>query len=205
MTPLYPGLAGIVLAAGGSSRLGQAKQLVVYQGETLVKRAVTAALSLCGAGVTVVTGCSAEAVTAVLQQSPVNIVYNPDWKDGIASSLRAAISEVNSEVRSNDLEGVLICLCDQPLITAEDLARLSNVWHTSPHEPAAASYANILGVPAIFPPAYFSALMELDGDAGARSVLVKAPDVSVVDMPVAGFDIDTETDLEELFQSKPGS
>jgi molybdenum cofactor cytidylyltransferase len=200
MTSSLPHLAGIVLAAGGSRRLGRPKQLLVYRGEMLVQRAVAAALSVCGAGVTVVTGESAGQTRDALGRSPANIVYNPDWKDGLSTSVRAAMAEIPSR----GIDGVLISLCDQPLVTAEDLASLADVWQTSPDRPAAASYASTLGVPAIFPPAYFAALMELSGDAGARSVLQGAEDISVVSMPGAALDVDTESDLEELLRRESG-
>ncbi len=73
-------LAGVILAAGGSSRLGQPKQLLSWQGETLVRRAVQASLSLCGAGVTVVTGAFADDVVQALHDCPVSFVNNPDWQ-----------------------------------------------------------------------------------------------------------------------------
>lgn len=196
MTPSLPHLAGIVLAAGGSRRLGRPKQLVVYRGEMLVQRAVAVALPFCGAGITVVTGESASETRNALRGTPANIVFNPGWKDGLSTSLRAAMAAIPYP----GIDGVLICLCDQPLVTGEDLASLINVWQTAPDRPAAASYSGTLGVPAVFPPAYFAALMELSGDTGARSVLQAAEHVSVVSMPGAALDVDTEADLEELLR-----
>jgi molybdenum cofactor cytidylyltransferase len=193
-------LAGVILAAGGSSRLGRPKQLLSWQGETLVRRAVQASLALCGAGITVVTGAFADDVVQALHGCPVSFVNNPDWQSGMAKSLQAAITSLPAE----KLEGVLITLCDQPLISVENLACLLNVWQTAPGRPIASSYGNVTGVPAIFPRTLFPVLSELSGDAGARSVLANSSDVISVPMPNAAFDVDTQADLEQLLSGDFG-
>ena len=193
-------LAGVILAAGGSSRLGRPKQLLSWQGQTLIRRAVQASLALCGAGVTVVTGAFADDVTEALNDCPVSFVNNPDWQSGMAKSLQVAIMSL----RAKKVEGVLITLCDQPLISVENLACLLNVWQTDRGRPIASSYGNVTGVPAIFPRTLFPALSELSGDAGARSVLANSSDVISVSMPDAGFDVDTKADLEQLLSGDFG-
>jgi molybdenum cofactor cytidylyltransferase len=192
--PKFDDLAGIVLAAGGSIRLGQPKQLVKYQGEALLCRAVKLAEDFCGAGVTVVTGAHKAAVEAVLQGRTVGQVHNSHWQQGMGGSIAvgaAAIAE-------RPFAGLLIMLCDQPLVSHADIARLVEVWQDSPSWPAAARYKGSLGVPAIFPAAHASQLAGLSGDVGAKSLLQAANDVSVVDMPAAGFDIDSTADLKKL-------
>ena len=193
-------LAGVVLAAGGSRRLGQPKQLLMWQGEPLVRRAVQTSLSLCGAGVTVVTGAFADDVAQALHGCPVSVVNNPDWQAGMATSLQAASRSLTAPT----IEGVLITLCDQPLLSVENLACLLNVWQTAPDRPIASSYGNVTGVPAIFPRTLFPMLSELSGDAGARLVLANSSDVISVPMPNAAFDIDTKADLEQLLSGDFG-
>jgi len=194
-------LAGLVLAAGGSSRLGQPKQLYEWRGTPLVCRAVEACLEVCGAGVVVVTGAHAHEVEARLESYPVQIVRNSGWKTGMAGSLQAGIQKL----RGSSFSGVLISLCDQPRLDSGDLASLANVWQTSPELPAAARYKGIIGVPAIFPGDYLDSLLNLQGDQGARSLLSACASVSSVEMPAAAFDIDTVADLARLESARADS
>lgn len=94
-------------------------------------------------------------------------------------------------------------LCDQPLLDVDDLTRLVSVWQTLPDEPAASVYKGVMRVPAIFPAHCLPALMMLQGDMGARSLLDTYPTVSSVEIPSAAFDIDTVEDLARLNAHNP--
>jgi molybdenum cofactor cytidylyltransferase len=190
MSPEPGKLAGIVLAAGSSERLGQPKQLVEWQGTTLVRRAAELALDVCNAGVSVVVGASSSQVTAELEGLSATIVYNNNWQTGMGSSLKAGI-----QASSKDADGLLLMLCDQPGIESDDLIRLVNVWQNQPDNPAAAAYSGTVGVPAILPAAMLPALDGISGDAGAGGLLRRYSDTSLVEMPSAAWDIDTATDL----------
>jgi molybdenum cofactor cytidylyltransferase len=187
-------LAGLVLAAGGSSRLGMPKQLLTWRDQPLVCHAVEQSLAVCGAGVVVVAGAHAAEVSVSLQGYPVTIIHNPHWQSGAATSLSAGISAL----RSRSANGVLISLCDQPLVLASDLAHLADIWQTAPHLPAASQYRRIVGVPAIFPAGYFDRLAGLQGDVGARALLRSAEEITILEMPSAAMDIDTPEDMERL-------
>jgi len=190
MSPEPRKLAGIVLAAGSSERLGQPKQLVEWQGTTLVRRAAELALDVCNAGISVVVGASSSQVTAELEGLSVTIVYNNNWQTGMGSSLKAGI-----QASSKDADGLLLMLCDQPGIESDDLIRLVNVWQNQPDNPAAAAYSGTVGVPAILPAAMLPALDDISGDAGAGGLLRRYSDTSLVEMPSAAWDIDIATDL----------
>jgi len=190
MSPEPRKLAGIVLAAGSSERLGQPKQLVEWQGTTLVRRAAELALDVCNAGISVVVGASSSQVTAELEGLSVTIVYNNNWQTGMGSSLKAGI-----QASSKDADGLLLMLCDQPGIESDDLIRLVNVWQNQPVNPAAAAYSGTVGVPAILPAAMLPALDDISGDAGAGGLLRRYSDTSLVEMPSAAWDIDIATDL----------
>jgi molybdenum cofactor cytidylyltransferase len=187
-------LAGLVLAAGGSSRLGYPKQLLIWRGKPLIQYAVEQSLAVCGAGVVVVTGADSTDIATILQVQNVELVANPEWQAGVATSLRAGINAL----QSRPLGGVLITLCDQPLVKTHDLARLADIWQAAPHLPAAARYGNVVGVPAIFPVGYFDQLAGLEGDAGARTLLRANSTCRIMDMPDAALDIDTAEDIERL-------
>lgn len=157
----------VVLAAGSSSRLGRPKQDLVYQGETLLARAIRIAREV------------ADEVVVVTRQN------NPDADEGIASSIRVGVREAGENAR------VLITLCDQPLITAAHLAAL--IATDAPI--AATGYRGIAGVPAVFAPRFLPELLALRGDRGARAVIEAHREiVNVLTFEDAGVDIDTEDD-----------
>jgi molybdenum cofactor cytidylyltransferase len=190
-------LAGVLLAAGGATRFGRPKQLCEWQGKALVSYALDATRAVCGAGVVVVTGATATQVAECLQGSSVEIVHNSGWATGMASSLRHGIAAIDQAA----VTGVLISLCDQPLISADDLAMLTAAWQAQPERIAAAAYSDTVGVPAIFPVALLDELTALQGDEGARKLLRDHTDISIVAMPAAGLDIDTPEDLARLQES----
>jgi len=191
-------LAGIVLAAGASQRLGQPKQLCEWRGKSFVGNAVAACVEVCDGGVTVVTGATASEVEAGLTNHPVTVVRNPEWESGMAGSLRCGVTTLGQ------VAGALIMVCDQPLVSGADLARLAEQWRNRPGRMAASRYGQTLGVPAIFPAAMFPALLDLQGDEGARKLLRGDPDIGIVDIPSAATDIDTPADWAALQQLAAG-
>jgi len=110
------GIGAVVLAAGGSSRLGAPKQLLEFRGETLVRRAAKAALeSVCDRVVVVV---GSHEMRYEIDDLPVSVVENKNWQSGISSSIRAGLEQISSQ------DGVVITLCDQPFMTAAVLNEL---------------------------------------------------------------------------------
>ena len=99
----------LVLAAGASTRFGSPKQLVRIEGRPLLHRALAAATEVGGHAVTVVLGANADQLTPLLKHSPASVVINRQWKEGLASSLRAGIRAL-----PGSCEGVLVTLADQP-------------------------------------------------------------------------------------------
>ena len=99
-----------------------------------------------------------------------------------------------------DADALLLTLCDQPDIRAEQLGTLVAAWRATPDNVAAAAYAGTRGVPAIFPARCREALARLGGDRGAQAVIAAEPDVTVVDMPEAAFDVDTPEDARRIGQ-----
>jgi molybdenum cofactor cytidylyltransferase len=184
-------LAGIVLAAGGASRFGGPKQLALLGGVTLVLRAAQLAMRHCPAGVVVVTGAYAEVTGASLGGTAVRIAYNADWATGIASSLRCGLTALPAGTCA-----CLVLLCDQPAVDEQDVGRLTSAWAAAPARVAAAQYAGVLGVPAIFPASFWPALRALGGDRGARDLIASLPQVTSVAVPNAVRDIDRPADLD---------
>jgi molybdenum cofactor cytidylyltransferase len=96
-----------------------------------------------------------------------------------------------------DLDSVLICLCDQPLVNGAELIRLVDLFRSSGKPIAASRYASRLGVPAVFAQALFAELFDLAGDTGARAVIrAHAHEAAALNMPSAAIDLDTPMDVE---------
>jgi molybdenum cofactor cytidylyltransferase len=189
----------MLLAAGGSSRLGQAKQLATLQGETLVRRTAKMLVRLTPS-VVVVTGAKQREVELELEDLPVKLVENPRWQAGVGSSIAVGIGKV--PVSAN---AVLIMLCDQYRITRHDLRRLVVAWQAEPDHIAVARWGKQFGSPAVFPRSLFVPLSHLAGDHGARQLLVQNRSrLNFVEMPEAAYDLDDAVDLARLrrFEAK---
>lgn len=188
------GLHAIVLAAGALTRFGSAKQLIRVAGRPMMHTVVARAVDVAGSAVIVVLGARSAELAPLLTHTPASVVINRDWREGIASSIRAGVARLPSSCSA-----VLLILADQPAVTAEDLKRLAGTWRRQPEYIAAARYGSTTGVPAIFPRSVFCDLAALRGDVGARLVLQRNPDrVARVPMPSAAIDVDTPEDLLAL-------
>ena len=189
-------LAAVLLAAGGSSRMGRPKQLLRIENEALVARMARRLIDLAPGSVMVVTGSAWQAVNDQLSGLPLQIVHNPRWEEGMASSLAAGVKNLPAEI-----DGVLIMLCDQWRVGLADLQELVQAWTTDISLITAACWQNegwqVIGPPAIFPSSLFEELTALKGDRGARVVIENHRDrAAFVAMKNARFDLDEPADLE---------
>jgi len=183
----------VILAAGGSRRLGRPKQLVEIDGQSLVRRAAEAALAAGSGSVHIIAGAEAGRVRAALEGLPIELVINEDWREGMASSIRAAITAI--EGRDRPAETLILMLCDQPGVSGDILRRLLDTYRTTRAPVVASRYPEGPGVPALFHADLFPALKTLAGDIGARQ-LIRHLDRDVVTIPFARTDdIDTPEDI----------
>jgi molybdenum cofactor cytidylyltransferase len=148
-------VALILLAAGGSRRLGEPKQLLPFKGRSLLRHAAETALRTSCRPVVVVLGTEAQRMKSELSDLEVEIVENREWQEGVASSIRAGLRAVG------DVDGYVMMLCDQPFITPEFIDALARCERL-----ASAEYGGSIGVPAFFPREYFPELNALQGDQG---------------------------------------
>lgn len=186
-------LYAIVLAAGGSRRLGRAKQLVRIGGEPMIRTAARGALSVCPGRVTVVTGASHADVESALAGLAVSLARNAGWRRGLATSLAKGLATLPA-----DAAGALVVSCDQPRVRAGDLDRLVTAWSCHPERPAAAAYAGTTGIPAVLTPELCFRARRLRGDVGAAALLRAAPCLQRIPMPGAAQDLDDERDFSRL-------
>jgi len=192
-------LYAIVLAAGASTRFGSPKQLVRIGGRPLLHTVVARAAEVTGNALIVVLGAGAGELAPLLKHSPGSVVVNRQWREGLASSIRAGVARLPATCA-----GVLLVLADQAAVTTDDLKRLAGSWRRRPQCIAAALYAGTAGAPAIFPRSSFAELAALRGDSGARTLLRRSADRLVrVPMPAAELDLDTPEDLLALGPAEP--
>ena len=182
----------IILAAGGSSRMGSPKQLLQYRGESLMRRAAKAALESGGDRVVVVIGSKADEVRRELEDLAVAVVENRDWQSGMSTSIRAGLEELLSR---DHFESVIIMLCDQPFVTATVLNELVATQRTTGKQIVASTYGTTRGVPALFTRDLFAELGSLTADEGARRIIASHPDdVATIAFPQGAIDVDTPQD-----------
>ncbi|MBJ6110541.1 nucleotidyltransferase family protein [Hymenobacter sp. BT523] len=191
-------VALVLLAAGASTRMGRPKQLLSYRGRTLLRHAAETAIASGCTPIVLVTGAVREALAAEVADLPVQVVHNPDWETGMASSIRAGLAAAQPA----EPAAVLIMLSDQPHLTPELLRELVQRQRQAQAPIAAAAYGDALGVPAVFDRALFSQLMELRGQAGAgRLIASYGPAVERIAFPAGLLDVDTPEQYAALLQN----
>jgi len=191
-----PTLAGVLLAAGESVRLGQPKQLVMLDGESLVRRAAQLLLSV-GVEPVAVTGHCSREVNRELEDLPLTTVLNPDWKQGMGGSIACGVQNI-----SGNVDGVLLVLCDQWRVEKEDLSKIISIWTSDISRICVASWRDkngpVSGPPAIFPCKYIHELKFLNKDKGAKAIIDRHQHVRYMEMENAAYDLDRPEDLEQL-------
>jgi molybdenum cofactor cytidylyltransferase len=187
-------VAGIVLAAGRSSRMGaQNKLLADIGGRPMVRRVVETALASKAWPVFVVAGHMAAEVSDALAGLDVTLVANPDYATGLASSLKAGIRALPAEC-----DGVLIMLGDMPRIESGHIDRVIDAFGLAREADAiiVPVHDGRHGNPVLWPRRYFAELLQLDGDAGARR-LIAAHSKQVREIDVGTDAIFTDIDTPE--------
>lgn len=186
------GLAIILVAAGSSSRLGQAKQLLEYKGKTLIEHTIEQCIDSQLGDVYVVIGAHKEKVEPLIEDLNCQIVFNSAYEQGIGTSIAAGVETA----MKLDASGVVICLVDQVYMSAEVLINLVEKQKSTKAAIVFSKYQNGQGPPTYFSSELFSELIELDDDDGAKSIVKKYMDqVSFIDFKLGNVDIDRPEDL----------
>jgi molybdenum cofactor cytidylyltransferase len=188
-------VAGVVLAAGGSERLGRMKQLVQWRGKALVQHAIQAAIEGGLSPVVVVIGAEAEAVRQAIAAEAVSVVENRAWREGQSGSVIAGLAAVESQA-----EAVIFLLSDVPFVDRELVLALVAEHRRTLAPLIAPSVEGQRATPVLFDRVAFHELHHLKGDQGGRALFDRFPSRSVPWQADILFDIDTPDDLHALEQ-----
>ncbi|QRM55621.1 molybdopterin-binding/glycosyltransferase family 2 protein [Sinorhizobium sp. BG8] len=185
-------VAVVVLAAGKASRMGsdgRHKLLAEFDGEPLVRRSVEAALRARPARVVIVTGHRASDVEAALAGLPVEVARNPDYAQGMSTSLQCGLG-----LAGGTADGILVLLADMPHVTDSDLRALMDAFEQAGGSAIVRAVSGgKRGNPVILPRSTFPAINRLEGEVGARNI-IEASGVDVIDVEIgeaAQVDVDT--------------
>jgi molybdenum cofactor cytidylyltransferase len=190
----------IILAAGGSTRLGQPKQLLPFKEGNLLQHANQVAIDSGCLPIVVVLGAAAAQSRKSLEGYPVHVVENPNWQTGMASSIKTGLQAVLA--LSPELDGIILMVCDQPFVTPHLLRKMKKEWQNNGKGMVACSYAGTFGTPALFGRDYFKDLLTLEGQEGAKKILVTFRSfISLIPFALGQVDIDTPEDLKSLEQA----
>ncbi|MBV9926967.1 MAG: nucleotidyltransferase family protein [Acidobacteria bacterium] len=177
--------------------MGRPKQTLRYGGESLLRRAVLAALGAGCRPVVVVTGANAESSGRELEGLDVREVLNPLWETGMASSVRAGVEALAGADVGAD--AAVLLLCDQPHVNAEVISELVAAHRAGGAPVVASAYGGSFGVPALFAKSLFVELARLEGAAGAKQVIKRhAPEAHFLPFPGGEVDVDTPEDFSRL-------
>ncbi len=188
-------VAGVVLAAGASTRFGRNKLLLTLDGESLARRAAKAALEAGLEPVVVVLGHDADRIREELLGLPVRAVVNADHPRGMSTSLAAGIAALPPETVA-----AIVQLADMPLVTAAMLSRLVAVFRETGAPLVASDYGGVQAPPTLYARALFPELGESEGDGGGKQVVLRHDDQAVrVAWPAAALaDVDREDDWRRM-------
>jgi molybdenum cofactor cytidylyltransferase len=193
------GVAAIILAAGKSTRMGKAKQLLRLGENTVLGQTIENVRRSAVDEIVLVLGFSAEAIRGQLPASllgGLKTVVNPNYEQGMASSLRAGLSALDPQVRA-----AFIVLADQPFVRPETLAQLADHYRRSKAQIVIPSYHGVRGNPVLLDRSVFAEVMALKGDIGCRAIfgshIEGTAKLEVEDEGIL-LDIDSQEDYERL-------
>lgn len=201
--PKPANIAVLIVAAGSSSRLGRPKQLLPWLNSTIIGHAINTAFELQKERVYVVLGAHYNLIKPEIAASGVQILKNENWQEGLGSSIATGVLRLNSDHKTVD--GVLILLADQPLITATYLEEMCILFDKQHRHIVATRYGkNGIGVPALFGRSYFDQLCQLSDDKGAKALIEQNRDKVIMPALLPNVtDIDTQEDYNKLRKANP--
>ncbi len=188
-------ISAILLAAGKSKRMGKPKQLLPFGRTTVVEQAVDNLLSSAVDEVIVVLGYRAEEMAKTIADKPVKLAINPDYEQGMSTSIVAGLKLVDSRARA-----VILTLGDQPLISSQTINRLIEEFYNHDKGIVIPTYQRRRGHPVIFAIKYLGELLEVKGDIGGRHIIDNHPD-DILEVAVDSESIISDIDTGDDYQA----
>jgi len=189
-------IGAIILAAGSSSRLGKPKQLLIFEGESLLEKAIRAAQKSEAECYVVILGANAAKIQSKTDLSSSNVLINKKWSSGMASSMQLGLRYLIQEFQ---IEAAVLLLCDQSYTNAEILNSIIKKHFETGKGIIASKYQDTYGVPGLFDKKYFGEMLALKSNEGAKKIiLTHMEDTGLMDFPLGAIDIDTVEDYEKL-------
>lgn len=171
--------------------MGRPKLLLPVAGRSLIAGAVAVAETLSGQNIVVTGAYDREIRRVLVENTTVNLIHNPDWENGMGSSINTGVSAVNP----TDCRGILVMLADQPRVDGAFLKKIIQRYDTSPATIVATKYPSGPGVPAVFSPEHYRELIALTSSGGAKDLIRnRGYLVDEIELPGGNVDIDTPED-----------
>lgn len=190
----------LILAAGGSKRLGHPKQLVKWNQSTLLNHTLEQALSSNNSDVYVALGGNHSVIKHTISLG-VSIIDIPDWEDGMGTSISVSLNEM----KVKKYEAIIISVCDQPYISEVVFKNLLAEFERGKSSIVISKYKNSSGPPTLFGKKHYDRLLKLEGDVGAKEIVKNnLVEVGIIQFQKGDIDIDTEKDLRSLLELKEG-
>lgn len=183
------------MAAGASRRMDGIKQLMPWRDSNFLLETIKTVQNTNAKSSHVVLGSNAEFITSQcsLKEKNINIIVNANWENGLGDSIAYGVKVLLKQKPT--LDGILICLADQPLLSFEYLNSLIAEFIKNPSKIIATNYGKKLGVPALFPKLLFEELSVLKGDFGAKEILNNKND-AIIPLNAENQMVDVDTNLE---------
>jgi len=191
-------ISAILLAAGQSKRMGELKQLMPFGQSTIVEQAVDNLLGSAVNEVIVVVGYKAEDVIKTIAAKPIKLAINPDYEQGMSTSIIAGLNLVHGRV-----QGVMLALGDQPLVNSQTINSLIEEFYNHEKGIAVPTYQGKRGHPIIFAIKYKEQLLKLKGDMGGRQIIKDHPD-DILEVAVNSESIVADFDTTDDYQAYVG-
>lgn len=187
----------IILAAGASVRMGEPKQLLEFNGKSLLQRAIQTALDSECRPIVVVLGSKIDILKNEIKDFNVQVAENAEWKYGMSSSIKTGLKKILE--LNNQITGVVIMVCDQPFVSGKLIDRIVETYRKSDSLIVASEYSKTFGVPALFGSRIFPQLLKLENSGGAKKIIGQfQSETAFVSFEEGKFDVDTPEDYLKL-------
>jgi molybdenum cofactor cytidylyltransferase len=191
-----PTIGIVILAAGESRRMGQPKQLLKIDNQTLIRRTIDISLATDCRPVVLVVGANKAQIVPEIIDLPITVIDNPMWHEGMSSSVKIGMAGL--WMMNRHIDAVLMLVCDQPHLSVEVLEKMIDTYLHQRPPIVACKYQDQVGVPVLLDRSMFDELLTITGDRGAKSLVMKyLDDTHIIDFEDGIIDLDTPQNYQQ--------